>query len=94
MGSVVRHGGLPIVLASQEPLHKHHVPVFVRSGHCLVQRWRPRRSSGAMEGDPYRVVCYGQPATGNLDPLGENDQLGFKELQMLDDVGMDIDITT
>lgn len=50
----------------KEPLHKHHVPVFVRSGHCLVQRWRPRRSSGAMEGDPYTVVCYGQPATGRV----------------------------
>lgn len=50
----------------QEPLHKHHVPCFVRSGHCLVQRWRPRRSSGAMERDPYTVVCYGQPATGRV----------------------------
>eukprot|EP00435_Cladocopium_sp_Y103_P036935 s2240_g9.t1 len=52
--------------SKSEPLHKHHVPVFVRSGHCLVQRWRPRRSSGAMEGDPYTVVCYGQPATGRV----------------------------
>lgn len=51
----------------QEPLHKYHVPVFVRSGHCLVQRWRARRSTGAMATDPYTIVCYGQPAKGHLD---------------------------
>lgn len=48
----------------QEPLAKQHVPVFVRAGHCLAQRWRQRRSTGAMLRDPHSLVCYGQRASG------------------------------
>lgn len=48
------------------PVHASRVPVFVRSGAILVQKWRPRRNVGAMAGDPLTAVVFGQSATGRL----------------------------
>eukprot|EP00931_Biecheleriopsis_adriatica_P112999 TRINITY_DN8790_c0_g2_i1.p1 TRINITY_DN8790_c0_g2~~TRINITY_DN8790_c0_g2_i1.p1 ORF type:complete len:970 (+),score=180.46 TRINITY_DN8790_c0_g2_i1:390-2912(+) len=51
--------------AFKEPLQEQQVPVFARAGHCLVQRWRPRRSSGAMAADPHTLVCYVDSSHGS-----------------------------
>mmetsp|Transcript_165875 Transcript_165875/g.527382 ORF Transcript_165875/g.527382 Transcript_165875/m.527382 type:complete len:974 (+) Transcript_165875:62-2983(+) len=46
--------------------HPEHVPVFVRSGHILCKKMRPRRSVAAMAEDPYTVEVYGSPARGRI----------------------------
>jgi len=50
----------------QLPLHPAHVPVFVKSGHILSQKRRPRRSVPAMIGDPFTIVTYGATARGRV----------------------------
>ncbi|CAJ1394490.1 unnamed protein product [Effrenium voratum] len=52
--------------AFKEPLQKQHLPVFARAGHCLAQRWRPRRSTGAMWRDPHTIVCYLDDSAGGF----------------------------
>lgn len=47
-------------------LEKRHLPVFVRSGHILTKKMRPRRSALTMESDPYTVVVYGASARGRI----------------------------
>lgn len=57
-----RHGGKAF---SVVPDHQH-VPVFVRNGHVLFKKLRPRRSALTMESDPYTVVVYGDSARGRV----------------------------
>jgi len=57
-----RKGGRTISMVQ----HPGHVPVFVRSGHIIMRRMRPRRSAAAMVGDPYTVFVYGTPARGRI----------------------------
>merc|ERR1740121_1093837 len=47
-------------------VHPAHVPVFVRAGHILFRKMRPRRSVSSMAGDPFTVEVYGSPARGRV----------------------------
>jgi len=46
--------------------HSERVPVYVKAGHILFKKMRRRRSAGAMAGDPYTIVVYGQQAKGRV----------------------------
>eukprot|EP00930_Biecheleria_cincta_P042756 TRINITY_DN29417_c0_g1_i1.p1 TRINITY_DN29417_c0_g1~~TRINITY_DN29417_c0_g1_i1.p1 ORF type:complete len:937 (+),score=129.73 TRINITY_DN29417_c0_g1_i1:107-2917(+) len=47
--------------------HDDHVPVFIRAGTILTKKMRRRRSSGAMDADPYTLVIYGaKSASGHI----------------------------
>jgi len=59
-------GPLPAKGLQQVSVHPAHVPVFVREGHLLFRKRRPRRSVASMAGDPYTLEVYGSPARGRL----------------------------
>jgi len=60
--AAARQGGEAFTM-KPDPMH---VPVFVKSGHIIMQKLRPRRSTGAMISDPYTVVIFGTPARGRV----------------------------
>lgn len=68
------------------------VPVFVREGHILPEKRRPRRSTVAMQEDPLTLSVYGSPARGHVyvdDGVSHDHVQGaflYEELRFEDDV--------